>query len=147
MCRRMLIFWAMNVTRRRSLQESMALQRWAQLCKEKQKFPEQKWVFELTTPGEAALVGGWGISQGAEKSLRDSRWILDHYDFKNVSKNFFCTFWKSTSFMQEINKFCWGKLVNYCSYTGIAILALIIFENTFFSEIVKKKYNDERQLW
>lgn len=33
---------------------------------------------------------------------------------------------------------CWGELVNYCSYTGIVILALIIFENIFFLILCKR---------
>lgn len=33
---------------------------------------------------------------------------------------------------------CWGKLVNYCSYTGIVTLALIIFENICFLKLWKR---------
>lgn len=102
MCRRMLIFWAMDVTRRRSLQESMALQRWSQLSKERQKFSEQKWVFELTTPGEAA----WGGSpRGREKSqgLKENPGSLRFQ--RGQQELFFCTFWSNTSFIWEINKF------------------------------------------
>lgn len=102
MCRRMLNFWAINVTCRRSLQESMALQRWPQLSKEKQKFLEPKWVFELMTPESGCLGGnlpaGWEKSQGL-KVNPGSLWL------QKDQQELFCAFWNNTSLMKEINEF------------------------------------------
>lgn len=102
-CRRMEIFWATNVTHRRSLQEIMAMQRWLQLSKERQKFPELKQAFELTAPGEAA----WGDLPGlkGEEKSRGLKVTPHSVWFQKSQRELFCTFWNNTRFLQEITKF------------------------------------------
>lgn len=78
-----------------SAEVTSALQREAEISRAKMGF----WAHHTRRGG----LGG--ISQGTEKGPRDSKWILDHCDFKKVSEKCFYTFWNNTSFMQEINKF------------------------------------------
>lgn len=59
----------------------------------------------MSSPLQERLPGGDLL--GAEKSLRDSRRILDHYDFKEVSKNFFV--------LSEATPPLFGKLTNSVS--------------------------------